>query len=89
MTLISYLGHLLASDRKSEIVNRKSPEAPVTYCGYMEGYFGENGHHLYNLTAPIPGHPARSTVSEQTLLDAGYSIPSSLPSTLNPQPSTH
>lgn len=49
--------------------------APVTYCGFQPGYGHLPGQHLYTLTADIPGHCAKSTVSETTLRKAGYEIP--------------
>lgn len=48
--------------------------APATYIGDQEdGKGGKFG--LYNLTDDIPGHPIGSTVSDQTLKEAGYEIP--------------
>ena len=54
------------------------PPAPAIYAGTQEGFGTIPPFRLYNLTANIPGHPAGSTVSDQTLLAAGYRLPVSV-----------
>lgn len=51
------------------------PLAPAVYIGLQERPNGKPPIRLYNLTAGIPGHPADSTVCDQTLLDEGYRLP--------------
>ena len=50
--------------------------APAYYIGRQEMGDGIEGLELYNLTADIPGHPKRSTVSGKTLEAAGFRLPS-------------
>lgn len=50
--------------------------APVVYRGYQEGFRNVPGYHLYNLTADLgPKLVKGSTVTEESLLKAGYTIP--------------
>jgi hypothetical protein len=49
--------------------------APAVYVGCQDGCGVVESFKLYNLTADIPGHPVGSTVSEQTLVAAGYIVP--------------
>lgn len=54
------------------------PVAPATFQGYLrrdhrQGL--EQPLELWTLTAAIPGHPVNSTVSRQTLEQAGYAVP--------------
>lgn len=51
------------------------PIAPVTYCGFQEGFGRVAGFHLWNLTAPVGIHPVRSTVDSATLIRHGYQLP--------------
>lgn len=52
-------------------------KAPATYLGIQELYpSGET--RLFNLTAQVGVHPIGSTVSEETLIEAGYEIPEDL-----------
>ncbi len=57
--------------------------APAVYQGFQEGTGKIPGFELYNLTEDIEGHPAGSTVSRQTLEQAGFTVP---PQTQNTQP---
>lgn len=50
-------------------------KTPAVYLGEQQGWGDQPGFHLYNLTAPIPGHPAGSTVSGDTLTRLGYPLP--------------
>ncbi len=49
--------------------------APVVWCGWQSGMGVMPDIELWNLTAPIPGHPAGSTLSRQTLERLGYTVP--------------
>lgn len=49
--------------------------APADFIGIQEGTGRIPGFELYNLTQDIPGHPAGSTVSRETLESAGYKLP--------------
>ena len=51
------------------------PLAPATYCGIHRGDGVHADIELWNLTAPIAGHPAKSTVSRETIEAAGYRLP--------------
>jgi hypothetical protein len=51
------------------------PIAPAIYRGPQKDLAGKIRFHWWDLTAGIPGHPAGSTVSDRTLLDAGFSLP--------------
>ncbi len=51
----------------------KTQLAPVTWLGWQETL--EEPLALWNLTAEIPGHPVGSSVSSQTLLAAGFTLP--------------
>ena len=46
----------------------------VDYAGWQEGFAGAPGFHLWTLREAIPGHPAGSTVSGETILNAGYRL---------------
>jgi hypothetical protein len=48
--------------------------APATFVGWQEQLPGQPPLALWNLTAPIPGHPTDSTVVTQTLREAGYTV---------------
>lgn len=50
-------------------------DAPAVFLGYQERYDGRPPIELWNLTAPIPGHPAQSTLSRETLEARGYWVP--------------
>ena len=54
---------------------RFGKKAPATFCGEMEGVADKPPIELWTLTAPIEGHPAKSTVSRQTLESLGYVMP--------------
>lgn len=54
---------------------QQNKEAPATYAGFQEGMADLPGFHLWNLTKDIPGHPAGSTVSSNTLEAAGFKVP--------------
>lgn len=49
--------------------------APAVWIGTQSGCGVTADLDLFNLTAPIEGHPAGSTVSGRTLEAAGYSLP--------------
>lgn len=49
--------------------------APAEFVGIQEGIGKIPSFELYNLTADIPGHPAGSTVSRETLEKAGFEVP--------------
>lgn len=49
--------------------------APAVWMGTQSGAGLVPDLDLYDLTADIEGHPAGSTVSGQTLVAAGYSLP--------------
>ena len=51
------------------------PKAPAHYIGTQEGFGTIKAIDLFNLTAPIPGHPVDSTVSRETLELAGFECP--------------
>lgn len=53
--------------------------APAVWLGTQSGCGVAADVDLYNLTAPIEGHPAGSTVSGQTLIAAGYTLPAKVP----------
>ena len=50
-------------------------EAPVVFAFVWPATGGFPAMDNYNLTADIPNHPKRSTLSSKTLLAEGYSIP--------------
>jgi hypothetical protein len=52
-----------------------SAEQPFEFLGIQRGEGRWPDIELYNLTAPIGGHPAGSTVSRQTLEAHGYVVP--------------
>jgi hypothetical protein len=56
-------------------------EAPAVFGGVQEGLpaRGVPDIELFNLTQEIPGHPAGSTVSRNTLEAAGYTVPAPRP----------
>ena len=64
--------------RDAEIQAENIP--PVEYAGFQEGLPAEGdspeipGMDLYNLTEDIEGHPKGSTVSRQTLEQAGFDV---------------
>lgn len=52
--------------------------APAEFIGWQAD--ADGGHfELFNLTRAIPGHPFGSTVSRQTLEEAGFDVPPSTP----------
>ena len=51
------------------------PIAPAVFVGLQEGFGDVPSFNLYNLTEDIPGHPAGSTVSQDTLEQAGFVAP--------------
>lgn len=51
------------------------PFAPATFCGVQSGCGVMPDFELWNLTAPIAGHSAGSTVSRQSIEAAGYQLP--------------
>lgn len=51
------------------------PFAPATFCGVQSGCGVMPDFELWNLTAPISGHSAGSTVSRQSIEAAGYQLP--------------
>lgn len=57
-------------------------QAPAIYRGMQDGFGIVPDFELWDLTADIPGHPSRSTVSRQTLEAAGYYVPVSKPAAL-------
>lgn len=52
------------------------PLAPAVYVGPWDCPDLDKRLELWNLTADIPGHCKDSTVTETTLRQAGYAIPS-------------
>lgn len=58
---------------------QSKPVAPAKFFKTQENLKGEPVFGLYNLTEDIPGHPKGSTVSDRTLLNAGYSLPEKAP----------
>lgn len=52
------------------------PIAPASYAGYQSGFGVMPGFHLWTLNTAIPGYAEGSTLSERTLLDLGYDLPS-------------
>lgn len=52
--------------------------APATFKAVQEGHGHFPDYELYDLTADIPGHPKGSTVSGDTLKEAGYTIPAKI-----------
>ena len=48
--------------------------APATFLGWQEGPAGTPPMALWNLTEDIPSHPRHSTVSTDTLREAGYQV---------------
>ena len=56
--------------------------APAVFRGIQSGFGIVDDFEMWDLTADIPGHPVRSTVSRQTLEEAGYSVPESRPAAL-------
>lgn len=59
------------------------PAAPAEFLAWQSGFGVVPDFALYNLTAPIPGHPVNSTVSAATLVAAGFDVPP-LPGPLDP-----
>lgn len=53
------------------------PIAPAVYIGFQEGFGPVPSFHLWSLVADIAGHKAGSTVSSNTLISAGYRLPTS------------
>lgn len=49
--------------------------APAKFIGWQEGVGAIADFPVFNLTAPIDGHPAGSTVSGRALEEAGYELP--------------
>lgn len=49
--------------------------APATYVGFQPGSTTIPGFDIFNLTEDIPGHTKGSTVSRQTLEEAGFTVP--------------
>jgi len=63
-----------------DLINRGArrkhrPLAPATYRFIQPGFGEVPSFDLWDLTENVPGHPAGSTVSSQTLLGLGYSLP--------------
>ena len=60
---------------------KKGTPAPAEFIGIQEGLPARGNRpavadiELYNLTADIPGHPAGSSVSRETLEKAGFKVP--------------
>lgn len=50
------------------------PMAPAVFIGVQDGFGLRPSFRLFNLTADIAGHPAGSTVSEETLTAAGFTV---------------
>ncbi len=53
----------------------KKEAAPAVYIGHQEGFGNHPGFDMFNLTRDLPGHPEGSTVSRQTLEEAGFHVP--------------
>lgn len=54
-------------------------DAPVTYAGFQPGFGKIPGFHLYNLTETIAPHLVKgSTVTENSLNEAGFKVPDSV-----------
>ena len=52
----------------------------VVFRGIQEtGFEDVPGFPLYDITEDLPGHPAQSTLSRETLEEFGYSFPSDAP----------
>jgi len=51
------------------------PPAPATFLGTQKGYKTIPDYDLYDLTQDLPGHPKGSTVTRETLEDAGFTVP--------------
>jgi hypothetical protein len=66
-------------ERRDRLTARMSrPIAPAVYIGRQEGVGSVPAFDLWNLTADIEGHNEGSTVSSQTLIAAGFRLPSVL-----------
>jgi hypothetical protein len=50
------------------------PPAPANFIGLQDG-FGDPPIELFTLTEQVGEHPARSTVSRQTLERHGFAVP--------------
>lgn len=55
--------------------SRVLPTAPATFLGWQDGCGVIPSFRIYNLTEPLDGHCAGSTVSEMTLLELGLALP--------------
>lgn len=53
---------------------RRRPLAPAVFVGWFRGNGLFPDFALWELTADIPGHPKGSSVSTDTLLQAGYRV---------------
>ena len=51
------------------------PKAPAYLIGFMDNPTTGKPFALYNLTEPISGHPAGSTVTARTLKAKGFRLP--------------
>ena len=66
--------HLLTALRWTEASCGLKPLVKARYEGHQD-VEGGPGFDLYTLDEAIPGHPAGSTLSENTLRSAGWAIP--------------
>jgi hypothetical protein len=57
------------------LIDFTRPLAPAEFLCVQAGFGIVPDFELWNLTAPIPGHPTGSSVSRQTLLAAGFRVP--------------
>ena len=69
------LTSLMSAIRETERVCGLKPLAPAVFIG-MQECPDHDPLPLFSLTEAIPGHPLASTVSEPTLRQLGYAIPS-------------
>lgn len=72
-------GQIISTEEPEKVVGERQSllknQAPSTYLGEQK-IPDQPSLHLYNLTQDIPGHSQGSTVSDKTLTDLGYDLPS-------------
>ena len=61
--------------RQAEVRQDEAPVAPAYYVGRQKGTRRLDAFDLYNLTQEIPGYVKGSTVSDRTLMTAGFQLP--------------
>lgn len=71
---MTQLDGLLTALRWTEAACGLKPLVNAHYEGHQDTEGGP-GFDLYTLDESIPGHPVGSTLSENTLRDAGWAIP--------------